>query len=153
MSTPNTLLPSTSLGPNTTDKPARAVLNIDWKPGMPAVAATVKANTDVVFKWSGFHNVYMFPNKADFENCDFTNAQELAWNDQNSFTFKAATPGIFYFGCEVGNGWHCRQPQKLALTVTGTLYACVDSVHHTVISPTLHTLVRIMHLREYEIYA
>ena len=82
-------------------------------------AATVKVNTAVVFKWSGYHNVYMFPNKADFENCEFGKAKELAANSKNPFTFKASSPGTFYFGCEVGGGYHCNTPQKLALTVTG----------------------------------
>ena len=95
---------------------------------MSEIETSVEVNTDVVFKWLGYHNVYMFPNKADFEKCDFANSEELASNDQNPFTFKATSPGTFYFGCKVGNGWHCRQPQKLALKVTGKLYACIDSV-------------------------
>ena len=104
------------------------MVNIDWKLGMTEIAAIVEPNTNVVFKWSGFHNVYLFPNKADFTNCNFANALELASNDQNSFTFKATSSGTFYFGCEVNNGLHCRQPQKLALTVTGTLYVRVNFV-------------------------
>ena len=76
--------------------------------------ATTKVGTDVVFKWSGYHNVYMFPSKAAFEKCDFSGAKELAGNDKNPFTYKASKPGTYYFGCEVGNGWHCEQQQKLA---------------------------------------
>ena len=89
---------------------------------MPETKATVKVNTEVVFKWSGFHNVYLFPNKADFDNCDFANAKELATSDQSPFTYKSSSTGTFYFGCAVGDGFHCNQPQKLELTVTGTLW-------------------------------
>lgn len=89
---------------------------------MPSTEATATVGTEVTFKWSSFHNVYMFSNKDDFENCNFEKATEVASNDQNPFTFKASSPGTFYFGCEVGNGWHCRTPQKLALTVTGNSF-------------------------------
>ena len=103
-----------------------AVLNIDWKLGMKT-NATTETNTTVVFKWSGYHNVYMFPSKAAFDSCDFSDATELATNDKNPFTYKASAPGTYYFGCEVGNGYHCKQPQKLALTVTGALCIWVSS--------------------------
>ena len=78
---------------------------------------TVEVNTDVVFKWSGYHNVYMFPNKADFDNCDFSEATDLASNLQNPFTFKTSILGVFYFSCPIGG--HCKYgKQKLALNVT-----------------------------------
>ena len=81
---------------------------------------TVEVNADVIFKWIGHHNVYMFPNKADFDDCDFTKATLLAMSTQNSYTFKTSSPGVFYFGCEVGG--HCTYlQQKLALTVTGSV--------------------------------
>ena len=83
--------------------------------------ATATTNTAVVFKWSGFHNVYMFPNKLAFDICDFRKAKELATNDKNPFTYKASAAGTYYFGCGVGAGSHCIQSQKLALTVIGTL--------------------------------
>ena len=81
--------------------------------------ATVKANTDVVFKWSSYHNVFQFPDKTAYDNCDFSKATELATNDQNPYTYKAKSPGNFYFGCAIGAGGHCRTPQKLPLTITG----------------------------------
>ena len=102
----------------------RTALDIDWKKGMTQTAATVGVGSQVVFKWakSEFHNVYLLPNKADFDSCNFANAQELAKNDQNPFTYTPSSAGTFYFGCQVGNGFHCRTPQKLALTVTtGTI--------------------------------
>ena len=118
MFSPRKSLPSISSESN------NQVLNIDWIVEMPETEATATVGTDVRFEWSSYHNVYMFPSKTDFENCNFDKATEVASNDQNPFTFKASTPGTFYFGCEVGNGWHCRTPQKLALTVTGNSYVC-----------------------------
>ena len=82
--------------------------------------ATTKVGTDVVFKWSGYHNVYMFPSKAAFEKCDFSGAKDLSKKSKYSFTYWVTAPGTYYFGCEVDN--HCKQSQKLALTVTGMLY-------------------------------
>ena len=84
--------------------------------------ATAKVGTNVVFKWGGYHNVYMFPSKAAFEKCDFSGAKEVARYSENPFTYKASKAGTYYFGCEVGNGYHCNTPQKLALTVTGMLH-------------------------------
>ena len=92
---------------------------------MEQTTATVKIGTRVVFTWAGYrglsHNVYMLPNKADFENCTFANAQELAKNHQNPFTYTPSSTGTFYFACQVGAGAHCNTTQKLALTVIGKL--------------------------------
>ena len=99
----------------------QAVLDIDWKLNMKTTKATTKVGTEVVFKWSGYHNVYMFPSKEAFNKCDFSKAKKVGSASQNPFTYKASAPGTFYFGCEVGNGFHCETPQKLALTVTGML--------------------------------
>ena len=103
---------------------AQAPLEIDWILRMPETEVTVKVNTGVVFKWTNYHDVYLFPNTADYESCNFANAIILAPTSQNSYTYKASTPGTFYFGCSIGNGFHCNTPQKLALTVTGTLNEC-----------------------------
>ena len=101
-----------------------AARNIHWRLGMSAAEQeeTVEVNTDVVFTWMGDHNVYKFPNKADFDDCDFTKATLLANNTQSPYTFKASSPGVFYFGCRVENGVHCKYvQQKLALIVNGTV--------------------------------
>merc|ERR1712032_594677 len=92
---------------------------IDWKLGMTAaqMKQTVALNTEVVFKWSGFHNVYELPDKKAFDACDFSKAEELASHKQGPFTYKASSAGIVYFACKVGG--HCSSKQKLALTVTG----------------------------------
>ena len=83
---------------------------------------TVALNSDVVFQWSGKHDLWLFPDKAAFDACDFSKATQLADNTQTDpYTYKASKVGTFYFGCNVGGGDmgmnHCKSPQKLALTV------------------------------------
>merc|ERR1719213_738515 len=77
---------------------------------------TVALNTEVVFKWGGYHNVYKLPDKQAFDACDFSKATKLASYDEGPYTYKASSAGIVYFACEVGG--HCSFRQKLALTVT-----------------------------------
>jgi len=79
---------------------------------------TVKTNTDVVFKFTSFHNVYKFPDKTAFDACDISKATQMAL--QSPYTFKASAAGTVYFGCGVGKGSHCRGGIKLALTVTAS---------------------------------
>merc|ERR1712032_1324765 len=92
---------------------------IDWKLGMTSaqMKQTVSLNTEVVFKWSGFHNVYELPDKKAFDACDFSKAKALASHNQGPFNYKASSAGIVYFACKVGG--HCSSKQKRALTVTG----------------------------------
>ena len=92
---------------------------IDWKPGMASTETkqTVALGTEVVFKWSGFHNVYKLPDKDAFDACDLSKATKLVSYDQGPYTYKASSEGSFYFAC--GVGIHCAYRQKLALTVTG----------------------------------
>merc|ERR1719446_782069 len=78
---------------------------------------TVALDTQVVFEWSGYHNVYQLPDKAAFDSCDFSKATKLASSNGSPYTYKASSAGTVYFACEVGG--HCRFNQKLALTVTG----------------------------------
>ena len=93
--------------------------NIVWKLNMKSTERqqTVAVNTDVIFTWTGTHDVYLLPNKKAFEECDFSKAKELASTKVNKYTFKASAAGVFYFGCKVTG--HCKfTKQKLALTVT-----------------------------------
>ena len=94
-----------------------ATTQIQWKVPMSTTEQkqTVKVNTDVVFTWSGTHNVYMFPTKADFDSCNFAKATEMGTT--SPYTYKPSSAGMFYFGCQIAG--HCNT-QKLALTVTST---------------------------------
>ena len=80
-------------------------------------AQTVAAGTNVVFKWSGQHNVFLMPNKAAYDTCNFDQATELASTSVQEYTYKSSAAGTFYFGCKVTG--HCKfTTQKLALIVT-----------------------------------
>ena len=101
--------------------------DIDWKLGMSKAeqTQTVAAGTDVVFKWINVHNVWLMPNKAAYEACDFSHARELASKSVNEYTYNASAPGTFYFGCRITD--HCRFNHRMALTVT-TPGQCVDTI-------------------------
>merc|ERR1711939_339375 len=80
--------------------------------------ATVEANTNVVFEWSGLtHDVYQFADKTSYDKCEFAGAKKLAGEAvSGAYTYAAKTVGTFYFGCQVTG--HCQAKQKLTLTVT-----------------------------------
>ena len=108
---------------------------IDWKLGMSVDEQNQVVKLDennlavVVFKWNGNHNMYQFPDKDAFENCDFSQATMLSSSSTtSSFTFRARSSGAYYFGCEVGS--HCRYGQKLALQVTGGTFLHVRQIHY-----------------------
>ena len=101
--------------------------DVAWSTGMTADQQEESASVgdSVVFTWSSFHNVYMFADEDAFNACDFAGATELAPADVNTYTFEVTDTGSFYFGCSVGT--HCSLGQKLALTVAGMFYMCVNS--------------------------
>ena len=77
---------------------------------------TVVAGTDVIFKWSDTHDVWLLPNKAAYDACDFSEGKELAPTSVNKYTYETLAAGTFYFACKVTG--HCRFAMKLALTVS-----------------------------------
>ena len=93
---------------------------INWKGGMTdaEMDQTVSLNTDVVFKWSGYSNVYKLPDKDAFDACDYAKSTKLASYDENPYIYKASSAGIFYFASGAVNSCSLKK-QKLALTVTG----------------------------------
>ena len=108
--------------------PTIAPKEIDWKLGMTKAeqAQTVAPGTNVIFKWSGTHNVWLMPNKVAYNECDFDQARELASTSVNEYTYKAPAAGTVYFTCKVEgplppNRWsrgHCKfGNMKLVLTV------------------------------------
>ena len=77
---------------------------------------TVTVGTNVVFEWSGIHNVWLLPDKAAYDACDITKATELASTSVQEYTYIASEAGTVYFACGVAG--HCKfTNQKLALTV------------------------------------
>ena len=78
---------------------------------------TVVEGTNVIFKWSGSHDVWLLPNKAAYDACDFSQGKELASTSVTEYTYETLAAGTFYFSCKVEG--HCKFAQmKLALTVT-----------------------------------
>ena len=69
---------------HTMPHPTIAQKDIAWKLGITAAERkqTVAVNTDVTFKWSGTHNVWLLPNKAAYDACDFSKAKELAFTQR-----------------------------------------------------------------------
>ncbi len=64
---------------------------------------TLRANDSLTFDFKGeIHNVYQFPDKAAYNDCNFSNATEVS--DVGPVTVNV-TEGVTYFGCAVGN--HC----------------------------------------------
>ena len=77
---------------------------------------TVAMGTQVIFKWSGLHDVWLLPNKAAYDACDFSQGKELASTNVNKYTYETLATGTFYFACKVTG--HCKSAaMKMVLTV------------------------------------
>ena len=93
---------------------------------------TVIVSTDVKFKWDGTHNVWLLPDKAAYDACDFSKGKELAPTGVNEYTYKALAAGTVYFACQVTG--HCSHAQqKLTLTVTPGWHATSAFCHEFVL--------------------
>ena len=91
---------------NITDTVSDTVFIIPWQvitsTSFPPVT-TLRANDSLTFDFEGaIHDVYQFPDKAAYNDCDFSDATEVS--DVGPVTVNV-TEGITYFGCAVGN--HC----------------------------------------------
>ena len=96
--------------------------NVLWKIGMEPSkqTETVSVGDEIMFIWSGEHNVYKLPNRTAFHDCEFSEAVELASDSQNNFLYQATDVGTFFFSCELPG--RCEMGQTLELTViTGRL--------------------------------
>jgi hypothetical protein len=81
--------------------------NIPWdvitSSAFPPVTS-LKTNDSLTFDFAGeVHNVYQFPDKFAYNDCNFSNATEVS--DSGPVTINV-TEGVTYFGCSVGN--HCK---------------------------------------------
>jgi len=113
---PSSSLPPPPLSPPPTlpSTPAPSVIGISWVAGFGGPSARqrtgLKAGDVLVFTWHNTHNVYIMPDKAAFDECDFGRAQLLGDQSGVSYTWTgAATP--VYFACRVNS--HCDLGQKL----------------------------------------
>lgn len=75
---------------------------------------TLATGDQLTFDWNGtFHNVYQFPNKTAYNDCDFTNATKIGTTGPVTIN---VTEGLTYYGCSVGV--HCStHGQKVVVIV------------------------------------
>ncbi|CAI5475024.1 unnamed protein product [Closterium sp. Yama58-4] len=88
-----------------------------WKP-----FRTVQPGDQLMFKWLGEHDVWRFPTKIAYDNCDFTLATQLhpktgIFGAHYFYPVKDIHKGTtLYFGCAVGN--HCARKMKAKVVVS-----------------------------------
>ena len=63
-----------------------------------------------------FHNVFRMKDKAAYDACDFDGAVELAPSAATGSVTIEATETTTYYACEIGDGFHCDNGQKLSVT-------------------------------------
>ena len=116
-----TSMPMIAAGKSTTAPlplpPSNNNFTIPWEviteTAFPPVTS-LKTNSSLIFEFEGeIHNVYQFPDKEAYNDCDFSNATEISDSGPVSVN---VTEGITYFGCSVGN--HCtRHGMSVAVIV------------------------------------
>jgi len=111
----------------------------NWWSAIPSAAPPsgsdayeVNVGTKLVFKYSVDHNVYLMASEAHWTACsNWASATELAgqtygggpsgagaFYERNLFEAVATTAGLYYIACEVGDGGHCQDGQKIKVQVT-----------------------------------
>ena len=68
-------------------------------------------NDELVFSWTGNHNVYLMESEEKFNACNFTGATLVG--DDSPATYNV-TQFPAYFGCQIGS--HCQNGMKLTVT-------------------------------------
>ena len=110
-------MPMIVAGKSTTPLLPNNKFTIPWEviteTAFPPVTS-LKTNSSLIFEFDGkIHNVYQFPDKGAYNDCDFSNATEISDSGPVSVN---VTEGITYFGCSVGN--HCtRHGMRVAVIV------------------------------------
>jgi len=80
---------------------------IEWKfQEKPYETLHVHVNDVVKFVWNHTRNVWQFYDKKNYENGDFVEENQLASSDVNEYKWIAKKPGVYYFGCQIGNAVH-----------------------------------------------
>ena len=98
----------------------------------PIASYNINTSTRLTFKFSNGHNLYLMGSQAEYDDCDFSGARELAsttyggaTNEQdiasglsNLYEATVARVGTLRFACEVQP--HCDSGQKVVVYVTPT---------------------------------
>ena len=93
---------------------------------------TISLGDEVMFIWSGMHNVYKFSDKAAFDDCDFSQAILLAPKTEDTYRYKANQVGKVYFSCEIPG--HCEFGQKLELTVLPGIFCVIHALSRAAVA-------------------
>ena len=78
------------------------------------LAATV--GTNIIFTWSGSHDVQLMPDQNAFDNCDFTESEVLTFTSESSHVYtipNTAAGDTLFFACGVRT--HCSNGQKASV--------------------------------------
>jgi len=89
---------------------AAAAVDVDWSYGVKQRPVSIKVGTSSeeqirLVYGPGAHDVYLFPNKAAYKSCDFSNAVEVCGTGVSECSVKPPTTGTWYYGCKVSS--HC----------------------------------------------
>ena len=94
-----------------------ATITFDFNKGFSQKLAdqqlTVQSGDEIVFTWTGTHNVYKMKDKAAYDACSFDGSTLLGEQSGTKTTISGGTK--HYFSCSVGT--HCKSGQKLEVTV------------------------------------
>eukprot|EP00092_Neocalanus_flemingeri_P094692 GFUD01120421.1.p1 GENE.GFUD01120421.1~~GFUD01120421.1.p1 ORF type:complete len:131 (+),score=28.24 GFUD01120421.1:45-437(+) len=90
---------------------------LPWKFGMEPQVICVETGTTVIFDKTGSHHNVNQLTESEYNTCTgFTDTQG---NSDNPVLYQADSPGVFYFACGVGSGFHCSNGgMKAQVTVT-----------------------------------
>merc|ERR1711865_734708 len=91
----------------------------DFNKGFSAKAAdqvlSVADGDEIVFTWTGAHNVYLMKDKAAFDSCVWDGSTLVGDKSGVKKVISGSAGTVHYFACQVGS--HCKQGQKLAVTI------------------------------------
>ncbi len=103
-----TLLLSAALALLAVGPAAAETVNVLWDALPPVGGTTIDLLVGDTIEWDVVlgHDLSEMPNQALFDACDFTGSNLISIGPaitQTTFT----TPGVHYFACSVGLGFHC----------------------------------------------
>merc|ERR1740137_162010 len=79
---------------------------LPWSFGMTPQDVCVETGTTVIIDKTGSgHNVNQLSSQSNYDSC--TGFADTQGNSDNPYKYQADTPGVFYFACGVGDGFHC----------------------------------------------